>query len=230
MRGHRGARFSIDNFAIGGRRWRGAFSLLVGFVVQSKALLFIGREHIKMSRRSHRAAWLETILALALWVALAIAIGGVAFIFAFGVPLVIADVIVMAYILTNHGLNAGTDVNDPLANSMSISGSRFLEWLTLGFGYHVEHHVFPGISTRHAGEVRTLLREQWPERYQAMGLMPALRELHRTGRVYKDGATLVDPLTGGEWRALGAGGTEPHSMPAASPREALGYALLKPQA
>lgn len=196
------ARFSIDNFALGGRRWRGAFSLLVGFIVQSKHILMSGPERIGMSKQAYRAAVAETVVAIALWTALALAIGGVAFVFAFAIPLVIADVIVMAFIVTNHGLSPGTEVNDPLINSMSISGPRWMEWITLGFGYHVEHHVFPGISTRHAAEVRALIRESWPERYQAMGLVPALRALHATGRVYKDATTLADPRTGGEWPAL----------------------------
>ena len=196
------ARFSIDNFAIGGHRFRGAFSLLVGFVVQSKQQLLTGREQNGMSRELHRAAWVETLLAVALWAVVGVLVGPLAFLAVFVAPLVVADIIVMAYILTNHGLSPGTGVNDPLVNSMSVSGPGWLEWLTLGFGYHVEHHVFPGLSARHGGEIRELIRETWPERYHTMGLLPALREMHRTGRVYKDDTTLADPRTGGEWLAL----------------------------
>lgn len=42
----------------------------------------------------------------------------------------------------------------------------------------------------------------WPERYQSMPVMAALRALHRTGRIYKDANTLVDPRSGGEWPTL----------------------------
>ena len=42
----------------------------------------------------------------------------------------------------------------------------------------------------------------WPERYQSMPVLQAVRRLHATGRVYKDGATLCDPKSGGEWPAL----------------------------
>ena len=31
---------------------------------------------------------------------------------------------------------------------------RWIEWLTLSFGYHVEHHLFPAMSSRHAPGVR----------------------------------------------------------------------------
>jgi fatty acid desaturase len=196
------AKFSIDNFAIGGGRWRGAFSLLVGFIVHGKSILLGGRARIGISRRTYAAAVAETVLSVVLWTAVAIAIGGVAFIFAFAIPIVIADVIVMAFILTNHGLNPGTDVNDPLVNSMSIQLPRWLEWLTLGFGYHVEHHIFPAMSARHGGLVRDAIRAHWPERYHTMPLLHALHALHVTGRVYKDPSTLADPRSGGEWKAL----------------------------
>jgi fatty acid desaturase len=210
-------RFSIDHFGLGGRRWRGAFSLLVGFIVQSKDQLLSGPKALRMSRRAYRLTVAETVLQMAMWIAIAIAIGGYAFIFAFGIPLVIADIIVMAFILTNHSLSPATAKNDPLLNSLSIRGPRWLEWVTLGFGYHVEHHMFPGISTRHGGEVRTLIRELWPERYQSMTLGAALRAMHDSGRVYKDATTLVDPRTGGEFPTL-------------SPRDSGAPALAAPQA
>jgi fatty acid desaturase len=121
----------------------------------------------------------------------------------FGVPLVIANVIVMAFILTNHGLSPLTPgVNDPLVNSLSVTLPRPLEWLTLGFGYHVEHHLFPAMSTRHARRVRAELKARWPERYQAMPLPQALRALHTTARVYRDSVTLTDPRTRAVWPTL----------------------------
>ena len=58
--------------------------------------------------------------------------------------------IVMGFILTNHSLSPHTEVNDPLINSLSVTGPRWFEWLTLGFGYHVELHLFPAISARQA--------------------------------------------------------------------------------
>lgn len=197
-------RFSIDHFGLGGQRWRGALSLLVGFIVQSKDQLRSGHAALRMTRRNYVMTLLETAAQIALWVGLALVIGGYAFIFAFAIPLVIADMIVMAYILTNHSLSPATDENDPLMNSLSIRGPRFIEWLTLGFGYHVEHHLFPGISTRHARDVRRILCELWPERYQSMTLGKALRAMHHSGRVYKDHTTLADPRSGGEFPTLGA--------------------------
>jgi fatty acid desaturase len=103
----------------------------------------------------------------------------------------------MMFILTNHCLNTLTPtINDPLVNSLSVTLPRPLEWLSLDFGYHVEHHIFPAMSARHARVVRAALRAQFPDHYQSMPLTTALGELYRSGRVYKDDTTLIDPRTG----------------------------------
>jgi len=73
--------------------------------------------------------------------------------------------------------------------------------MTLQFGYHVEHHLFPAMSSRHARSVRELLRRHWPLRYQSRPLRTALARLHTTA-VYKDASTLVDPCTGREYQTL----------------------------
>ena len=87
-------------------------------------------------------------------------------------------------------------------NALSVTSPRLLDWFTLGFGYHVEHHLFPAMSGRHALTVREQLARIWPERYQSMRVSRALKRLYETGRVYKDATTLCDPRTDGEWPAL----------------------------
>lgn len=207
-------RFSIDNFALGGRRWRGMLSLLLGFTVQSKHMLFVGKSRLGMTSAEFRRTILETIASVALWAAVAYLIGFVPFLFAYVIPVLIADVIVMGFILTNHGLSPATEINDPLANSLTVTSPRFLDWLTLNFGYHVEHHLFPAMSGRNARAVHGELLRRWPARYQAMPLFRALRRLHETGRVYKDATTLCDPKTGGEWPALGSSASPVREQPA----------------
>ncbi|MBA3501232.1 MAG: fatty acid desaturase, partial [Deltaproteobacteria bacterium] len=94
------------------------------------------------------------------------------------------------------------EVNDPLVSGLSVTAPRWVEWLTLQFGYHVEHHLFPAVSSRHARKIREEIRARWPERYQSMSLPAALLALHRTARIYKDDVTLVDPMTGREYATL----------------------------
>jgi fatty acid desaturase len=85
-----------------------------------------------------------------------------------------------------------------------VTTSRLVEWLTLGFGFHVEHHLFPAMSARHAPAIRTLVRHRWPDRYHSMSLGEALLRLHRSARVYQSATELCDPRTGQRHATLGA--------------------------
>ena len=89
-------------------------------------------------------------------------------------PLVIGNLIVISYILTNHSLSPLTEINDPLVNSLSVTLPRVFEKLHLNFGLHVEHHLFPSMSSHYAPLVRDELVRRWPERYQSLPLFTAL--------------------------------------------------------
>lgn len=196
------ARFSIDHFSLGGRRWRGVMSLLLGFTIQSADQLIRGRHRKSLGSRQAALVFAETALGVAVWATLAALVGFVPFLFVYVVPLLVANALVMAFILTNHSLSPRVAVNDPLVSSLSVTTPRWFDWLTLGFGFHVEHHLFPAMSTRHARKVRDLVLTKWPERYQSMPLVDALRLLYGTARVYKDATTLVEPRTGREFPTL----------------------------
>lgn len=198
----RSVRIVTDHLGPGGSRPNGVLSLLIGFSVQSAHMLLAARTHQLLPPRQQRLALLESGLAALGWVALGLVIGWPAFAFAFLLPLLVANAIVMGFILTNHSLSPQSDVNDPLFNSLSVTLPRWMEWLTLRFGYHVEHHLFPWMSSRHAPLVRSLVVDRWPERYQSMPLLRAIRALHVTGRVYKTPTTLADMRTGEETSTL----------------------------
>jgi fatty acid desaturase len=198
----RAVRVVTDSFSLGGRRWTGVLSLILGFSVQSMNVLVGAHRSGMMTTGQRRAAIAETAVDVALWLALLWLVGPLAFLAVYVAPMVVANVMVMSYILTNHGLSPLTEINDPLVNSLSVTVPWFYEWITLGFGHHVEHHVFPAMSTRNAPAVRAAIRSCWPERYQAMPLGAALRALHRTARVYRDTTTLIDPRTGAIWPTL----------------------------
>jgi fatty acid desaturase len=198
----RAARFSVDAFSLGGGRWRGLLCLLLGFTVQSATQLALARRLRSFDRRRHVLAIAETALAVAVWVAVAALVGPLSFLFVFVIPHLLANTIVMMFILTNHSLSPRVSVNDPLASGLTVTLPPLFSWLTLGFGYHVEHHLYPAMSTRHAPSVRRLLQAHWPDRYRSMPLVEALRRLHRSARVYKTPTTLVDPRTGMEYATL----------------------------
>lgn len=239
-------RVVTDHLGPGGRRPNGVLSLLIGFSIQSGHMLLGARALGLLSPRQHAIALLESGLAAAAWLSLGLFIGWSAFLFAFVLPLLIANAVVMGFILTNHSLSPLSDVNDPLFNSLSVTVPRWAEWWTMRFGFHVEHHLFPWMSSRHAPFVRSLILSRWPERYQSMPLGRALSALHRTGRVYKDATTLMDRLGGKEsatllprdWEADGRLPLVPRPVPATSaPPRAPGFpepfsagsALIRPR-
>lgn len=195
-------RVVTNHFSLGRRRWAGALSLFLGFSFKSAHVLIQARTLGFLSPREHRCAIIETALGVGVWAALAVLVGMVPFLFVFVLPLLVANAIVMAFILTNHSLSPLTEVNDPLINSLSVTTPGWVEWATLRFGFHVEHHIFPAMSSRQAPRVRALIRARWPERYQSMPLGRALLAMVRTARIYKNPNTLVDPRTGREWPTL----------------------------
>ena len=79
---------------------------------------------------------------------------------------------------------------------------RVFEKLHLNFGLHVEHHLFPSMSSHYAPLVRAELQRRWPERYQSLPLFTALARLHATPRVYASDTRLHDPRTGAEASTL----------------------------
>ena len=198
----RTVRIVTDRLGPGDNRITGALSHLVGFTVQSAHMLAEASKRGILSVREQRLAVLESGLMATLWIVLGANIGWFAVVFGLLLPLVVANCIVMGFILTNHTLSPLTTVNDPLVNSLSVTAPRWVEWLTMGFGHHVEHHLFPWMSARHAPLVRALIRARWPERYQAMPLWRALLAVHRTGRVYTSATTLSDVTADTHWTAI----------------------------
>jgi fatty acid desaturase len=205
LEGYRANRFArlTERLSFGGRRLLGVVSLLIGLVVQSlEVLLSLGPRSGYLTPRQHRLAIAETVAAAALWVGLGWWLGAGVFVFGWLIPLGIGSAVVMGYIVTNHGLSSLTEVNDPLANSLSVTVPGWFSTYSLQFGLHVEHHLFPSVSARHAPRIRDLIQERWPERYRSLPLGSALARMFTSGRVYKDRETLIDPVTGAETPTL----------------------------
>lgn len=197
-----GARFAVDKFAVGPNRLRGFWTMAFGFTIQSAHQTHSIKKFKYASGGVAVLAIVETLLMVGLWVGLLVALGFVPWLFAVLIPMMVANAITIAFILTNHSLSPYIPINDPLITGLSVTVPKIVDLLTLNFGFHTEHHLFPAMSSRHAPLIRKLCLEHWPERYQAMPMSAALREINRTGRVYKDAVTLYDPDTGREWSAI----------------------------
>lgn len=193
---------AMERFSVARGHLLGLLCFPLGFTGQSTQLLFTSRSRGYLSRGQHLLALAESLLGAAVWGALAYFCGGRVFLFGYVLPLLVANTVAMAYILTNHNLNPLTSVNDPLLNSLTVTVPRAFDLMHSRFGLHVEHHLFPAVSSDHLVEVRRLLLERWPERYQSMPLSTALFKLMRTPRVYREPTVLIDPHTGFETRTL----------------------------
>lgn len=201
-RGSRVVRFMIERVGASRGAPGGPLALLLGFTIQSTQVLLGARALGLLTPRERNLAVLHTVIAWSAWLSLGWWLGWVPLVFGFVLPLMVANAIVMAHILTNHSLSPLGDVNDPLLNSLSVTLPGWASWLTLGFGYHVEHHLFPWMSSRHAKAIKAGVLARWPERYQSMPLGRALWTVYRTPRVYADGTTLIDGRTGRRWPTL----------------------------
>jgi fatty acid desaturase len=181
-------------------------TLAIGFTGQSTQMLWRwSRTAGTMDRRQRRLAIAETLAGIALWALVAWQLGAARFAFAYVLPLFVGNAVVMAYILTNHSLSPMTSVNDPLLNTLTVTTPRWLSWLHLDFGLHVEHHLFPSLSSAWAPRVRAELQSRWPGRYQSLPLWRALARLMSTPRVYSSPTRLVDPISGIEAATLAPG-------------------------
>ncbi len=197
------ARLAVDWAAPRLGKWRGLITLFFGFSIQSAQVLVMARARGLLNARHHRLALFETLLTAAAWGLFAWWLGPTLFLALYVVPLLIGNAIVMAHIVTNHSLSPLTDKNDALASSLSVTAPRWFNFYTLGFGYHVEHHLFPSMSHKYGPLVREQLKHFAPERYQSMPLIRALHLTFTTPRVYENQTTLFDKESGAEWRTLG---------------------------
>lgn len=121
-------------------------------------------------------------------------IGGMEFLlFLWLVPVLVSNFVWMSYVATNHFLNPLTNVNDPLVNTLTVRSVKFIERMHLNFCFHTEHHVFPGVSPQYAPIVADKLKEHWPELYNEMNHIKALKEVFKTPKIYYNNQTHYNP-------------------------------------
>ena len=108
-------------------------------------------------------------------------------------PVLIAHFTTMLYIHTNHFLSPLTmETDDPLINSLSLKNSWFVDKIFSNFSHHVEHHLFPAMSSSHYPKVRKLLLDLYPNRFQLIPMFDAVKLLCTTPRIYSDSTYLVN--------------------------------------
>lgn len=185
------------------RSFFGFLFLTFQFSLHSLNMFKLYLKEFKMKNRT--AVVLQLILPWASWIGLLLIIGPVKWFFAFLLPLMIANAIVMGYISTNHRLNPLVDINDPLANCLTVTVPKWLDVLNFNFSYHTEHHLFPAMNPKYYPLVKEEILKRWPERYHQMSLVRALILLWKTPRVYHEKNELLDPHENRVFQTLGNG-------------------------
>ena len=118
-------------------------------------------------------------------------------------PVLIAHFTTMLYIHTNHFLSPLTiGIDDPLVNSLSLKNSWLVDKVFSNFSHHVEHHLFPAMSSSHYPKVRKLLLDLYPNRFQLIPMIDAVKLLCSTPRIYGDNTHLVNYDGKGKFNCL----------------------------
>ncbi|PYZ92293.1 acyl-CoA desaturase [Salipaludibacillus keqinensis] len=178
-------------------------SLSFTFTLHSTRMFFIYVKEFKVEKRW--AVWMQFVLPWVTWIGLMFFVGLTNWLFIFLVPLLIANAIVMGYISTNHRLNPQVEVNDPLANSLSVTVPKWINVLHFNFSYHTEHHLFPSMSSKYYPLVKEQIKKKWPDLYHEMPMTSALKALWNTPRIYYNGNELIDPSKDMVYGSLGHG-------------------------
>lgn len=164
------------------------------FAFHGQVVLWLQSRYMRgFESLNRRRAILDSVVGLLAWGALAYVAGPFVSLFVVAIPFVTANATVMSYISTNHFMRPLAETNNPVENSMSVNTLPVIDAIHFNFSHHVEHHLFPKMSAKHAPRVREWLLENQPDDYLSPAHWMAVRELYRTPRVYLDATTLVNP-------------------------------------
>lgn len=212
----------LESLTPGSGSLRSAAFLCIFFSLNSLLMLtLIGEQKGFYARISRRVVWAETAAMVAVWLAVLALVGVENFVLVALLPALVANAVVMSYIATNHLLSPFTSVNDPFANTLSVTNPRWLETLHLQFGYHVEHHIFPAMSAKHSRAVREVLVRSYGSRYLSMPHRTALRLVYTRPKLRCRADVLVNPRSGAMYRTLRPGDLSlPELPPAPMPLQA----------
>ncbi|MDQ0337444.1 fatty acid desaturase [Caldalkalibacillus uzonensis] len=173
------------------------------FTVHSLRMFF--RYVREFKQRARLKVITQLVLPWSTWIGLLVLIGFEKWLFAFLIPLLIANFILIAYISTNHRLNPLVPVNDPLANTLTVTVPKWVDVLHFNFSYHTEHHLFPAMNPKYYPLVKKEIKKRWPDRYHELSLFKALLTLWKTPRIYYKAKELIDPHRGHVYGSLGNG-------------------------
>ena len=186
----------LEPFTPGSGRLRSGLFLFFWFSFHAAFVIFT---HPKLFQ-ARRERWRMRIYLVAtqvIWAAASLlAVGPLGILFLMVIPLAFSNFVMMSYVATNHFISPLTeDANDPLVNSLTVRSNGLVERFHLYNNFHVEHHVLPYVNPVHAPRIAGKLREIWPEKYQELSHLAALRRVYASPKFYKEDTVLINPRT-----------------------------------
>lgn len=179
--------------APGSGTWYSYLFLLYSFTFHAQVVLLIQGKHRSEFKGMPRGRYMaQAVMCTIPWIAIGYASGLYAFA-TVAIPFMMVNAIGQSFILTNHFMRPMTPTNNPVDNSMSVKSWKLTDKVFFNFSHHVEHHLFPRMSSTTAPAVRQWLTENMPERYVCPGHLRSVAMLYKTPRVYKDAHTLSFP-------------------------------------
>ncbi|MBI4290511.1 MAG: fatty acid desaturase, partial [Betaproteobacteria bacterium] len=181
----------------GSGRWLSLFYLPTWFTGHSQIVLWRqSRRCLGFESLNRRRAVTESAAMAVFWCWLGLQLGLWSSLLVIVIPMLVANTIVMSYIVTNHLLRPLVDDDDPLASSMGVTTHRWLDLIHFNFSHHAEHHLFPAMSSKHYPLVRAKLRQHAGERFVTPAHWKALLTVFSTPRIHVGKDVLVDPASG----------------------------------
>jgi fatty acid desaturase len=133
---------------------------------------------------------------LAFWVTVGLKAGLLTSLFIIVVPMMVANAVVLSYVITNHFLCKLSESSDVLETTMSVRTWKALDLIHFHFSHHIEHHLFPGMASCYYPLVRKRLEAVAGTSYLAPYHITALAMVLRTPRIYQSNDTLWKPDSG----------------------------------
>jgi fatty acid desaturase len=170
-----------------------ALYLVTFFTLHSQGVLWRLSHNPAFRCLRRRRACLDTAAMAAFWITLSVCAGPRGTLWGIIIPMLTVNFVMMSYIVTNHMLRPITEHSGQLETTMSVTTFKALDLLFFHFSHHIEHHLFPSMSTRYYPLVRRGLLRYAADQYLAPPHWKALVTLFRTPRLYFDSHTLIDP-------------------------------------
>jgi fatty acid desaturase len=188
---------SLTKAAPGSGYWPSVLYLFIFFTLQAQSVLWVKSKQLPGYKGLNRKrATIDSVALVVFWIGICVMTGLHGTLFVVVIPMMVANFVVLSYIITNHMLRPLSDERDTLGTTMSVTTFKFLDRIHFHFSHHVEHHLFPTMCSSMAPRVRETLIQHFSDCYLAPPHWRAFIMVFQTPRIYDGPQVLVEPYSG----------------------------------